>query len=171
FQTPQTIQQISSTVRAPYIIQSAVSFERQLPRNTTLAITYANAHGLHLLRSQDINAPLPGTFNPLLPGSGVYPLGKPGAIFQMETSGLYNQNQLIASVNSRYSKNLSFSASYVLNYARSDTDGAGTFPAKPYDFTGEYGPAATDLRHRFSFNGTINTKWNLRLSPFVVIQS
>ena len=171
FQAPQTIQQISSTVRAPYIIQSAVSVERQLPRNTTLAITYANAHGLHLLRSQDINAPLLRTYNPLVPGSGVFPLGRPGPVFQMESSGLYNQNQLIAFLNSRYSKSLSFSAAYVLNYARSDTDGLGTFPAKPYDFTGEYGQASTDVRHRITFNGTINTKWNIRLSPFVVIQS
>ena len=171
FQTPQTIQQISSTVRAPYIMQSAVSVERQLPRNTTLAITYANTHGLHLLRSQDLNAPLLGTYNPLVPGSGVLPLGRLGPVFQVESSGLYNQNQLIAFLNSRYSKSLSFSASYVLNYARSDTDGLGTFPAKPYDFSGEYGPAVTDVRHRVTFNGTINTKWNIRLSPFVVIQS
>ncbi len=171
FQAPQTIQQISPTIRAPYIIQSAVSVERQLPRNTTLAITYANAHGLHLLRSLNVNAPLPGTYVPLAPGSGVFPLGRPGAVFQMESSGLYNQNQFIAFLNSRYSKSFSFSASYVLNHARSDTDGVGTFPAKPYDFTGEYGPAATDVRHRFTFTGTINTKWNIRLSPFVVVQS
>jgi len=170
-QTTQTIQRISPTLRAPYIMQSAVSVERQLPHNTTLAITYANAHGLHLLRSQDINAPLPGTFNPLVPGSGVFPLGSAGPVFLMESSGLYNQNQLIAFLNSRYSKRVSFSGSYVLNYARSNTDGLGTFPAKPYDFTGEYGPAATDVRHRFTFNGTINAKWNIRLSPFVVIQS
>src|SRR5262249_40692640 len=55
FQPTQTIQQISATLRAPYIMQSAVSFERQLPFNTTVAVTYANSHGLHLLRSQDIN--------------------------------------------------------------------------------------------------------------------
>ena len=171
FQTPQTIQQISPTIRAPYIVQSAVSVERQLPHDSTLAITYANAHGLHLLRSQDINAPLPGTYNPLVPGSGIYPFGRPGPVFQMESSGLYNQNQLIAFLNSRYSKSLSFSASYVLNYARSNSDGLGTFPARPYDFTGEYGPAITDVRHRFTLNGTINTKWNIRLSPFVVLQS
>src|SRR5881394_3779426 len=116
FQTPQTIQKISPTLRAPYIIQSAISVEHQLPHNTTLAVTYANAHGLHLLRSQDINAPLPHTFNPLVPSSGVFPLSKPGPVFLMESSGLYNQNQLIAFLNSRYSKSLSFSASYVLNY-------------------------------------------------------
>ena len=28
---------------------------------------------------------------------------------------------------------------YVFNRARSNTDGQGTFPANPYDFTGEYG--------------------------------
>lgn len=171
FQTTQTIQRISPTLRAPYVMQSAISIERQLPRNTTLAITYANAHGLHLLRSEDINAPLPGTSNPLAPGSGVFPLGASGPVFLMESAGIYNQNQLIAFLNSRYNKALSFSASYVLNYARSNTDGLGTFPGKPYDFTGEYGPAANDVRHRVTFNGTINTKWNFRFSPFVIVQS
>src|SRR5262245_55765157 len=53
----------------------------------------------------------------------------------------------------------------------SDTDGVATFPAKPYDLTGEYGPAATDARHRFSLNGSFNTKWNMRLSPFVIVDS
>jgi hypothetical protein len=53
----------------------------------------------------------------------------------------------------------------------SDTDGVGTFPAKPYDFTGEYGPAATDVRQRFSLNGSFNTKWNVRLSPLLIVDS
>ena len=171
FQTTQTIQRVSPTLRAPYIVQSAASVERQLPFKTTLAITYANARGLHMLRSRDINAPLPGTFDPLVPGSGVFPSGRPGPVFLMESSGLYNQNQLVASVNSTFNKDVSLSASYVLNYARSDTDGLGTFPAKPYDFTGEYGPAATDVRHRVSVNGTISTRWNVRFSPFLIAQS
>src|SRR5215213_1253063 len=171
FQTTQTVQQISSTLRSPYIIQTAVSLERQLPFNTTLAMTYANAHGVHLLRSQDVNAPLPGTFNPFLLGSGVFPLGKRGPVFLMESSGIYNQNQLITFVNSRLNKDFSLSGSYVLNYARSNTDGLNTFPAKPYDFTGEYGPASTDVRHRVSINGSINTKWNVRFNPFVVVES
>ncbi|HVS81118.1 MAG TPA: carboxypeptidase regulatory-like domain-containing protein [Pyrinomonadaceae bacterium] len=149
FQTTQTIQQISTTLRAPYIIQSAVSLERQLPFNTTIAITFANAHGLHMLRSEV----------------------RPGPVFLMESSGLYNQNQLITYVNSRLNKDVSLSVSYVLNRAKSNTDGLGTFPAKPNDFTGEYGPASTDVRHRFTLTGSINTKWNVRLNPFVVAQS
>jgi len=170
FQTPQTTQQISSTIRAPYVVQSAISLERQLPFKSTLALTYANAHGVHLLRSRDLNAPLPGTFNPLVPGSGVFPLGTPNPIFLLESSGIYNQNQFIALLNSRFNRDFSLSASYVLNYARSNTDGSGTFPAKPYDFTGEYGPAATDVRHRISVNGSIATKWNVRFNPFVIFE-
>src|SRR6185436_19774090 len=77
FQSSQTIQQISSDMRAPYIMQSAISVERQLPANTTIALTYANSHGLHIFRSTDINAPLPGTYNPTAAGSGVYPFRSP----------------------------------------------------------------------------------------------
>ncbi len=170
-QPTQTIQQISATLRAPYIMQTAISVERQLPFNTTIAVTYANSHGLHLLRSQDLNAPLPGTYNPAVSGSGVFPLGKRGPVFQAESSGRYKQHQLITNVNARLNKNVSFTGSYVLNRALSDTDGVGTFPAKPYDFTGEYGPAATDVRQRFSLNGTFNLKWNVRLSPFLTLDA
>jgi len=70
-------------------------------------------------------------------------------------------------LNSRLSKDVSLSASYVLNRAMSNTDGLGTFPAKPNEVTGEYGPAATDVRHRFTLTGSINTKWNFRFNPFV----
>jgi len=171
FQPTQIIQRISSTLRAPYIMQSAVSFERQLPFNTTVAVTYANSHGLHLLRSQDINASAPGTYNPLIPNSGVFPQGKPGPVFQVESSGVYNQHQLITNVNARISNDVSLTGSFALSRARSDTDGIGTFPAKPYDFTGEYGPASTDVRRRFSLSGSFNTKWNVRLSPFVILDS
>src|SRR6185436_12894723 len=58
FQSRQVIQQISSRIRTPYILQSALTVERQLPANSTLAVTYTNSHGLHLFRSEDINAPL-----------------------------------------------------------------------------------------------------------------
>ena len=50
----------------------------------------------------------------------------------MESSGLYNQRQLIVNVNSRANKNFSLTGSYSLNHAMSNTDGLGTFPANPY---------------------------------------
>jgi hypothetical protein len=169
--TPQAIQEISSSLRAPYIMQSSVTVERQLPAHTTLAVTYTNSHGLHQIMSNDINAPLPGTYNPSVPGSGVFPLGQPGPVFLVESAGLYNQNQLITNVNARVNAGFSLFGFYVLNKAMSNTDGLTTFPANPYNFTGEYGPASTDVRNRVTTGGSINTRWNIRMSPFVTLQS
>ena len=45
------------------------------------------------------------------------------------------------------------------------------FRANPANFAGEYGPAATDIRNRFLIAGTINLRWNIRLSPNVTLQS
>jgi len=89
----------------------------------------------------------------------------------MESSGLYNQNQLIANVNSNINKDISLFGSYVFNHAMSNTDGLNTFPANPYSMAGEYSPAATDIRHRFSFGGSISTKWDLRFSPLLSVNS
>jgi hypothetical protein len=166
----QILEQISSRLRAPYIIQSALTVERQLPANTTIAVTYTNSHGVHLFRSADINAPLPGTYNVGISGSGVFPLGYAGPVFQMESSGIYNQNQVIANVNSRL-KGVSLFGFYVYNRALSNTDGVNTFPSDPYDYRGEYASASTDVRHRFNLGGSINLKWRVRISPYVVVQS
>jgi hypothetical protein len=165
-----TITEISSHLRTPYIIQSAIGIERQLPRNTTIAVTYTNSHGLHELRQRDINAPLPGTYKGVQ-GSGVFPYGDVGPIYLIESSGLYNQNQIITNVNSRLNKSVSLFGFYMLNYANSNTDGVNTFPANQYDLTGEYGPAITDVRHRAFIGGSLETKWAIRLSPFITLQS
>src|SRR4029077_770280 len=50
-----TTQEIDSHLRAPYIIQSAFTVERQLPKNTTVSVSYVNSHGVHEFRSEDIN--------------------------------------------------------------------------------------------------------------------
>jgi len=150
-ESTQTVQELSSQLRAPYIMQSAITVERQLAANTTVTVTYTNSHGLHMLRSEEFNSP--------------------GPVYLMESSGLYNQNQLITNVNSRLNNNVSLFGYYTLNRAMSNTDGLGTFPAVPGSMAGEYGPAATDIRHRVFIGGSLNSKWNIRLSPFIMLQS
>jgi len=150
-QSTTTTQELSSQLRAPYIMQSAISVERQVARNTTVSVTYTNSHGLHMLRSEEFKAP--------------------GPVYLMESTGLYNQNQLITNVNARLNNNTSLFGYYTLNRAMSNTDGLSTFPGNPATMAGEYGPAATDIRNRVFIGGSLNTKWNVRLSPFIVVQS
>jgi hypothetical protein len=161
--TGQSVQETDAHLRAPYIMQSAFTIERQLPANSTLAATYTNSHGLHLLRSDDINAPLPAT--------GALPYPGQGPVLLMTSSGLYNQNQLILNVNSKVNPAISLVGYYVLNKASSNTDGLGTFPANPYNYSGEYGPAATDVRHHGLAGGTLNLRWNIRLNPLIDLRS
>ncbi|MDQ6676011.1 MAG: TonB-dependent receptor, partial [Acidobacteriota bacterium] len=174
-QVAQTRRQIDSNLRAPYTIQSAIGVERQLPRNTTLAVTFTDSHTTHLLRSRNINAPLPGTtqFDPStgqpITGTGVYPFGyKTGNIYNYESDGTLNQNQLIVNLNSRVNSNISIFTYYVLNHANSNTDGVNTFPADPYNLNQEYGRSSLDVRHRFVLGGSVATRYNIRLSPFVI---
>src|ERR1039458_5788418 len=48
----------------------------------------------YLFRSEDINAPLPGTYNAAVSNSGLFPLGHPGPLELMESSGIYNHNHV-----------------------------------------------------------------------------
>src|SRR5439155_250871 len=86
-------------------------------------------------------------------------------------SGVYNQNQLTVNVNARMNRQISLTGSYTLNDARSNTDGLGTYPANPYNYSGEYGPASTDVRHTANLNGTMDTKWGIRFSQLLNVQS
>jgi len=89
----------------------------------------------------------------------------------MTSSGLYNQNQFIANVNSKVNPAVSLFGYYVFNKASSNTDGLSTFPANPYSYAGEYGPAATDVRNRVLFGGTILLRFGIRLNPLFTWQS
>jgi len=167
----QSIWEVDSRFHSPYLLQSALTLERQLPKNTTLAVTYTNVHSLHILRSEDINAPLAGTYSTAGNTVPVYPYPGHGPIFLMTSSGLYNQNQLIANLNSKVNSAVSLYATWVLNKAMSNSDGLNTFSGNPNNYAGEYGPSSTDIRNRFLLGGSINTRWNIRFNPLVSYQS
>lgn len=170
---PQTTWRLASDLQAPYTIQSSLSLERQIFPNWTFTATYINSRGLHLLRARNINAPLPGTFVPGVFGSGVYPFGNTANIYEYETTGRLNQNQLLFSLSNRLNRHFSLQLRYSFSDAKSDTDGTGTFPANQYDLSSEYGQAGgyAGIRHRFMLFGTINAPWGLHFNPFVILQS
>jgi hypothetical protein len=153
----QTVWMKDPSLRAPYILQSAVSLERQLPRNTTAALTFTDSYANRLLRSTILTE----TEGPLL-GDRVY---------EYQSNGILRQNQLIANINSRLNKNVSITSFYVFNHANSNTDNATMFPANPNDLSAEYGRAAIDVRHRFMLFGSLAMKHNIRFSPFIMASS
>jgi uncharacterized membrane protein YgcG len=169
--TTQAVYTMDPTLHAPYTMQTAIGVERQLPKNTTMAVTYTSSRARHLLLMRDINAPLPGTYNEASPGSGLRPYGDVGDVYQFESVGVLNQNQMIVNLTSRMNRSFTLFTFYMLNFAKSDTDGVSTYAANPYDLAQDYGRAAIDVRNRFVLGGSFVTKLNLRLSPFIMAHS
>jgi hypothetical protein len=167
----QTIRRVASDISAPYSMQWGASLERQLPFNTTLAVSYVNTRTLHVLRSRNINAPLPGTYLSGNPQSGTRPFGDIGNIYEYESGGTFKQSQLVFNLFTEFNSGLSLFGSYILNNARSNTDGAESFPADSYDLSREFGRAFLDSRHRFIGGGSIPAPWKFNFSPLVIISS
>jgi hypothetical protein len=160
---------VDSNLRAGAQYQSAIGFDRQLPRNITLSVNYINSKGVHILRTVDINTPLPGTFNPLVAGSGVYPLGAAAGLFELfEGSGNYEQNQLITNMNARINSKISLFGFYAYGHVSTDVLGS---PSNPYNFRQDYGPAPYDRRHQVNINGSILLPYGVRMSPNITFNS
>jgi hypothetical protein len=177
--TPPNVYQIDPNLRAPYTIQTGAGVERQLSKNATVSVTYLNSHGVHQLFTRDINAPYcsPGDSSCTPLTSGVRPYLKfgnidpVGNIYQYESAGLFNQNQLITNFNLRMGAKLMLFGFYTLGYARSNTGGVSSFVMNPYDVAEDYGRAAFDVRHRVFVGGTWTLPRGFAISPFVVANS
>ena len=72
-QSLPTVYRLSPQLSSPYDMDTAVSLERQIARDATASVTYLYSLGQRQLLSNDVNAPLPGTFNPGDPSSGAQP--------------------------------------------------------------------------------------------------
>lgn len=162
FAQPQVTRVVSPDLQVPVTYQTALSVERQLPFKTTVSATYVNAQIRRFLRSRNINAPV----------NGVRPNPAAGNIFQYESTARFSQNQLIVNFRSNFIEDVSIFANYSFGGAKSDSDGAGSFPVNQYDFSGEYGNSLSDIRHRFTVGSNFEIPWiGVELSPFITYRS
>ncbi len=168
----QVTWRVADNLQAPTVYLGGIQVERQLPQRFTMFAGLFINQIQHVIRARDINAPLPGSITTANP-NGNRPFGNVGEIYQYESSGRFNQRQLFIGFNNRFSRKLSFFSSYSLSKTTNDTDGQGgsLFPANSYDLTGEFGRAAFDVRHRFTFAGTLNLPWQVSLNPFILANS
>lgn len=190
-----TVYQLQSNLQIPYTMEAAVSVERQVTKNATVSLTYLNSRGVHQLLLRNANAPLPGTYDPNVPNSGIRPFGGNTNIYQYNSGGVFEQNQLIANFRVSVGQKLSLFGFYSLNYANSDLGSGGPlsvsssggegfggffggggggspqFVMNSYDPMEDYGRAAFDVRNRVFVGGTVSLPYALRLSPFIIANS
>lgn len=169
--TAPTIYRTSPVLKSPYALESAVSVERQLSHGVVASVTYLNSRGERQFLTNDVNAPLPGTYDPADPSSGVRPLGPgTGNVYEYQAAGIFRQNQLITNFRVHAGR-LSMFGYYVLNDAQSDTAGVDSFAADPWNIAADYGRSEYDIRHRAFVGGSLRGPFGILLYPMVVARS
>ena len=174
FASPQVIRRVADDFQTPYSTMTAINVERQLPHKFTLFALIFNYRTRHVLRVRNINAPLPGTYDPRIRDSGVRPYGNVGDIYYYESSGVFNDYRGFIGLRNQLSKGFSVFANYGTGRAKSDSDCifgflGSCFPANTYDLSSEYSRVAFFPRHFFFFGGTVTIpKIKMSLNPFII---
>ena len=164
-----TIYNVSPKLRASLSMQAAVGVEHAFGKIATTSLTYINSRGVHQFLSDNINAYLPGTYDPVT-ATGTRPNGVNENIYQFQSGGVYNQNQFILNYSVR-SKRVSLFGFYMVNFAKADTSGATYFPSNQFNPGADYGRSSFDIRNRFLMGGNLQAPFGISFSPMMVVES
>ncbi|HLY43266.1 MAG TPA: carboxypeptidase-like regulatory domain-containing protein [Terracidiphilus sp.] len=156
---------VQPDIATPTVLEWSLRVEQKVAPRTTLTVGYVGSHSYHQILSEDMNEPVP-TF--LADGTVFYPSGAQNANPELANStswvsqgvGLYNA--LEVDVKRSFGRGLQFRGNY--SYSKNLDDGSAwntsvsgntpayvEFPLRPKM---DWGPAATDLRHAASINGS-----------------
>jgi hypothetical protein len=139
--------------------------EQQIAPRTSLTVGYVGSHSYHQILSEDMNEPVP-TYLP--DGTVFYPAGSKNANPELANTtswvsqGVGSYNSLVVDVRRSFGNGFQFRGNYT--FAKNLDDGSAwntsvsgntpafvMFPLQPML---DWGPAATDVRHLASLNGS-----------------
>ena len=156
---PASLRIASDNLVTPYTANMSYSVERSFNTGSVLSVSYDFIRGVHLYRSRNINAPLPGTL--------VRPDSSQGNILQLESTGLSTFKGLTVGLRQRLTPTLNIFTSYTFSSSFRDTDGAFSLPANSYALSSEWGPSSDNQRNHFSFGLNGRLPWNISVNTMV----
>ena len=147
--TTPTIYRVNPDLKSEYSWIGGVTLEKN-NKFGHFSANYIATRGVHQWDSRNINAPLPGTYNPAVPGSGVRPFGGSQNIYEFDSNGITKIQ--IGYVNARVS--LSKRVTVFLNYSNvhngENAIGATTFASNSYNLAQDYGRAPQPTNQLFT---------------------
>jgi len=169
-QQPPITYKIQGNTRNVRVREEVVTIERQLPGKTTVSGTFLNVWATHMVNTINANTPLPGTFIPGQPSSGVRPLGNAaGNVFVYESEGVIKENLAWLTATNKISPRVSVTAYY------STIDGSGNgdtpIPSNPFNVKEDIGRVGYNRRHYFTLEGTFTAPLHIQLSPLLLAAS
>src|SRR5205823_6900679 len=115
---------------------------------TVLSLGYVGDLGRHLLGISELNAAMPGTGIAGLPFAA---RGRTGSVLSYDSGLTSNYNSLQVNLSKRFSKGLSFLASYTWSKALGYTTSNSRI-LNPFDLRSNYGPQDYDRQHVLSIS-------------------
>jgi hypothetical protein len=169
--TATTIWRLSSRLRSAYDLFGGFSAEHTFGRYGTASVNYLAARGVHQYLSRNINAPLPGTYDPSNPNSGTRPLGGTNNLYEFSSDGM-EKAQLVY-FNARFSvtHKLTVFGSYVISHQNADAGGSTAFPSNQYNLAQDYGPKTGSSRQSLYTGGSLQLPHGFTASTFFSPQS
>ena len=146
-------------------MQAGIGVDHQVAKHITGNITYLYTQGVHQYLSNNVSAPAFDEDSYTLTGAtpALYN-------YQFQSGGFYRQNQLILSSALRL-KRLTVSGNYVLNEAKSDTQGVNSFASVAQNPGFDYGRASFGIRHRVVFIESYTAPHGIVFASLLAAQS
>lgn len=160
---PPSLRRQAPNLQNPFLVQSSLGVEQQLGGAFVLRGNFVYQRGFHLLRSRDLNAPLPG--------SGERPNAQFGNLLQVESSAFFRRNAFNLEISGVPLRNSYIFLNYTLAKATDDADGVFSLPVNSYDLRAEGAESSSDIRHNL-FAGAGSRVWKrLRISTQYSLRS
>lgn len=147
FALPRSQRFISDDLETPQQNLVSLTASKKLPAGFSANFTLSYFKNYRQSLTRNINAPLAGTFNPLVQNSGTRPFGNVGNIYETISEGKGENTRIAVSLN--LPEKIAWGGiTYSYTKAKNNTVAGSSSPNNPYDFSQEYGPTNNDGVHR-----------------------
>ncbi|CAN5620724.1 hypothetical protein BH24ACI3_BH24ACI3_08540 [soil metagenome] len=150
FALPQTQRFIADEFETPYQSLLNITAAKKLPRGFNLTVTFSRGRTFRQAITQNINAPLAGTYNPLDPSTAVRPFGNVGNIYETRSAGKVDTDRFSVNLGFPQSQSLFASIRYSFSKTKSNVVRGTGSSFDPYDFSQEFAPGPNDGIHSLS---------------------
>lgn len=133
-----TLYRVDPHLRTAYSQVGSVGVDRRIGHRGTVSLNALYSHATHNVLLRNINAPLPGSFDPNTPNSGIRPLGTTQNIYQYSADSNENDEILFATTQLQITKTLFAFSFYVLQRQYEEPEGLTSFPSNQYDLRADY---------------------------------
>ena len=158
FDVPINLGSNSLHQNTPYTEQFNFNIQRTLTSNLILEVGYSHTHGLHMMRTQDVNQPLPnvGIANKTLNANQLRPYLGFGIISNREQSYSSKYNALQVELSRRFARGMLFKVDYTWSKALDTTDCCSgniyNFYPNSQNASLEWGRSSMDAEHNLIAN-------------------